>query len=68
MNLGWSALFFWQRKPGAAFAEIVVLWLMIVLTAFEFSKFSSTAAWLMAPYAAWVAFAAALNFSIWRMN
>lgn len=68
LNLGWSALFFHLRQPGAAFAEIVLLWLLILLTILAFSKLSNTAAWLMTPYLVWVAFAAALNFAIWRMN
>lgn len=68
LNLGWSALFFYLHQPGAAFAEIVLLWLLILLTILAFSKLSLTAAWLMAPYLLWVAFAAALNFAIWRMN
>jgi tryptophan-rich sensory protein len=29
---------------------------------------SRVAAWLFAPYAAWVAFAAVLNGSIWLLN
>ena len=26
------------------------------------------AAWLLAPYAAWVAFASVLNLTLWRLN
>jgi translocator protein len=33
-----------------------------------FRPVSSLAFWLMVPYALWVAFAALLNFKIWRMN
>jgi tryptophan-rich sensory protein len=68
LNVGWSALFFWLHRPGLAFAEIVLLWVLILLTILAFWKLSVTAAWLMIPYLVWVAFAAALNFAIWRMN
>jgi translocator protein len=68
LNVGWPAIFFTLHRPGLAFAEIVLLWLMILLTIIAFWPVSRAAAWLMAPYLAWVAFAAALNFSIWRLN
>jgi benzodiazapine receptor len=68
LNLGWSALFFWQQRPGAAFAEIVLLWLFILLTVFVFWTLLPASGWLMLPYLFWVSFAALLNFAIWRMN
>jgi tryptophan-rich sensory protein len=68
LNVGWSALFFWLHRPGMAFAEIVLLWVFILLTILAFWKLSVTAGWLMIPYLAWVGFAALLNFAIWRMN
>ncbi|HXF05128.1 MAG TPA: TspO/MBR family protein, partial [Blastocatellia bacterium] len=60
--------FFGLRNPAAALAEILALWVMILLTAISFWRVSSVAGWLMVPYLAWVSFAAALNFAIWRMN
>lgn len=68
LNVVWSGLFFGMRSPGAAFAEIVLLWFAILLTTVGFAAVSSAAAALMLPYLAWVAFAAVLNFSIWRLN
>lgn len=68
MNVCWSAIFFRAHRPGLAFVEIVVLWLLILSTAVAFRPLSRAAAWLLAPYLIWVAFAAALNFSIWRLN
>jgi translocator protein len=68
LNVCWSAIFFTLHRPGLAFAEIVLLWLMILLTVVAFRPLSRTAAWLMAPYLVWVGFAAALNFAIWRLN
>jgi len=48
--------------------EIVVLWAAIAATMIAFSRRSKLAAWLFAPYLAWVSFAAALNFAVWRLN
>jgi len=68
LNAAWSALFFGARLPGPAFAELVVLWLMIVVTTAAFFRKSVAAGVLMLPYAAWTAFAGVLNFTLWRMN
>jgi translocator protein len=68
LNVCWSAIFFGLHRPGLAFAEILLLWLAILATMVAFRSLSRAAAWLMAPYLLWVAFAAALNFSIWRLN
>jgi len=68
LNVAWSGLFFGLRRPGIAFAEIVVLWGAIAATLWAFRRVSAPAAWLFVPYLAWVTFAAALNGSIWWMN
>jgi len=68
LNVVWSALFFGLRMPGAAFAHIVVLWLAIAATALAFRRVSPAAGLLLVPYLAWVGFAAALNFALWRLN
>ena len=54
-------MFFGLRRPGIAFVVILVLFAAIALTAVAFHGISPTAAWLLAPYLAWVAFAATLN-------
>jgi benzodiazapine receptor len=61
LNLGWSLVFFGLRRPGLALAVILALLVAIGATAVAFRGISSTAAWLLAPYLAWVAFAATLN-------
>ncbi len=68
LNFCWSFIFFKMQEPGWAFAEILLLWLMILLTIIWFGKISSTAAWLLVPYICWVSFASVLNFSIWQLN
>jgi len=68
LNVAWSALFFGLRSPGAAFAEILALWVLILATLIAFLRVTPAAGYLLVPYQAWVTFAAALNFAIWRMN
>jgi translocator protein len=68
LNAAWSGLFFGLQRPGLAFAEIVVLWWAILATLVLFWKHNRVAGWLLVPYLAWVTFAAALNYSIWRLN
>jgi benzodiazapine receptor len=68
LNSAWSALFFGLRMPGLAFAEILLLWCFILATALAFWRIAPAAGALLVPYLAWVTFAAALNFGIWRMN
>jgi tryptophan-rich sensory protein len=68
LNLAWTLIFFRRHAIGAAFAEVIVLWLAIGATTVVFSRVDSTAAWLMAPYWAWVTFASALNAEFWRLN
>jgi len=68
LNVLWSALFFGWRNPGAAFVEIIALWLAIAASGVLFYKVNRAAAWLLAPYILWVTFAAYLNFSYWQLN
>jgi tryptophan-rich sensory protein len=68
LNVAWSGIFFRLRLPGAAFLEVALLWLFILLTAIAFWPVSRTASWLLVPYLSWVTYAAALNAAIWRMN
>ena len=68
LNVAWSVIFFVFRSPGAALAEILVLWLAIVATTVSFASRSTLAAWLMIPYLAWTTFAVALNAALWRLN
>ncbi len=68
LNAGWSWVFFGMQQPGWAVAVIVLLWCAIVATMAAFFRRSLAAGWLMAPYLAWVSFAAVLNAAIWRLN
>lgn len=68
LNTGWSAVFFGLRAPGLALIEILVLLSAVIATTLVFWRNSRTAGALMLPYAAWVAFATFLNWTIWRLN
>jgi translocator protein len=68
LNALWTPLFFGAGLRGWAFAEILVLWAAILATLLQFRQVSRTAAWLLVPYLAWVTFAAALTFAVWRLN
>lgn len=68
LNFLWSPTFFAAHQISLAF--VVVLLLLAVVFAFIIKSWRQdlVAAWLFAPYAAWVAFASALNGAIWLLN
>jgi tryptophan-rich sensory protein len=67
-NILWSFIFFGARAPGWAFLEILLLWLLIGQTLLLFFRLRRIAGLLLAPYLAWVTFAAILNYAIWTLN
>ena len=68
LNTLWSLLFFRMRRPDWALYEVGLLWLSILVLIILLSRRSRAAAWLLAPYLAWVSFASFLNFTIVRLN
>ncbi|MES2775240.1 MAG: TspO/MBR family protein [Bacteroidota bacterium] len=68
LNFFWSIIFFKLEKPGLAFAEIVILWIAILLMIIYFIKVKPVAGYLQIPYLCWVSFASVLNFYIWNLN
>lgn len=68
VNALWSWLFFAWHRGALAFADIVLLWLLIIATLVSFWRVSPLAGALLIPYLLWVSFAAALNFSVWQLN
>ncbi len=68
LNAAWTPIFFGLHRPNLAFLNIVLVWLSIVATMLLFYPINAVAASLLLPYLAWVTFAAALNFAIWRLN
>ncbi len=68
LNVTWSGLFFKAERPDWALAEVAPLWLSIVAMMVVCRRHDAAAVWLLMPYALWVAFAAALNAEVVRLN
>ena len=68
LNALWTPIFFSLHKLLAALIVILFLWIAILLTTIRFWQLKPLAGALLLPYLAWVAFAAALNLSILRLN
>ena len=68
LNMAWPGIFFALRSPGWALAEILVLWVAILITTVLFFRHSAWAGALMVPYLLWVGFASVLTAAIVRLN
>jgi benzodiazapine receptor len=68
LNGSWAWVFFGARRPDLGLACILLLWVAIVATIAAFWKISRMAVILFVPYLAWVTFAAALDWSVVRLN
>jgi benzodiazapine receptor len=68
LNAAWSWLFFGLQRPGLALALILALLAAVAATTAAFFGVRRAAGWLLAPYAAWVAFASYLNAGFWFLN
>jgi benzodiazapine receptor len=67
-NALWSWLFFGWHRGAWAFADILLLWTLIVATLITFWRIRPLAGALLLPYLLWVSFAAALNYAVWQLN
>jgi len=68
LNILWSIVFFGLRSPLIGLVDIVLLWIAILFTIFNFLKVSKFSGVLLLPYLVWVSFATLLNFSLWILN
>jgi len=68
LNALWSYLFFGIRRPDLALIDIVAMLIMICVTMILFLRVNRAAGLLLVPYLAWVSFATALNYQLWRLN
>lgn len=68
LNFGWSFIFFYFKRIGLALAEIVLLWISILIMLSLFYKVKPLAAYLNIPYVLWVTFAGILNSAYYFLN
>jgi tryptophan-rich sensory protein len=68
LNALWSWIFFAWHLGGLAFADIVLLWVLIVATVVFFWRVRPLAGALLIPYLLWVGFASVLNYALWQLN
>lgn len=68
VNALWSWLFFAWKLGAAAFADILLLWVLVLWTAIAFWRVRRVAGALLLPYLAWVTYASALAYWVWRHN
>ena len=68
LNVLWSGLFFFAKRPDYSLLEVGFLWLSIVIMIIVARKTSRLAGWLLVPYLVWVSFAAVLNYAVVDLN
>jgi len=68
VNALWSWLFFVWHLGLAAFVDIILLWVLVLLTLIGFWRVHHIAALLLVPYLLWISFAGMLNLSVWLLN
>ncbi len=68
VNALWTWLFFSWRLGAVSFVEILGLLVLIIFTMLAFWRERPVAGILMVPYVAWVTYATALTYAVWRLN
>ena len=68
VNALWSWLFFGWHNGALAFGDVLLLLGLVIATLLAFWRIRPLAGALLLPYAAWVAFASALTWSVWQAN
>jgi translocator protein len=67
-NVVWSFAFFAAHSPLLGLIDIIPQELLVVATMVLFWRLDRLAGLCLLPLSLWVAFAAALNYEIWRLN
>ena len=68
LNAAWTPVFFGAHALAGGLVVIVLMWFAIAVTIQRFHPLDKAAAWLLAPYLAWVSFATLLNVAVLALN
>jgi benzodiazapine receptor len=68
LNALWSYLMFGRQDISAALIDVSALWIATAAFIWATWDMEPRAAYVFLPYLAWVSFAGALNFAVWRLN
>lgn len=68
INSLWSWLFFAWHLGAWAFADILLLLVLIAATLYSFWRIRLIAGALLVPYFLWVCFATVLSYNLWQQN
>eukprot|EP00168_Porphyra_purpurea_P014556 TRINITY_DN4211_c0_g1_i5.p4 TRINITY_DN4211_c0_g1~~TRINITY_DN4211_c0_g1_i5.p4 ORF type:complete len:123 (-),score=24.50 TRINITY_DN4211_c0_g1_i5:153-521(-) len=68
LNAAWNPLLFVGQKLDVALVEVIGLLATATSAAWRFGAVDKVAGRLMIPYVGWIAYAAALNGALWRLN
>lgn len=68
LNVAWSVVFFGGRNVTGGRSVIIALWLAVAATLLDFWSIDGISGALLAPYLAWVTFAALLNAAFAKLN
>ncbi|XP_008061651.1 translocator protein [Carlito syrichta] len=68
LNWAWPPIFFGARQMGWGLVDLLLLGGVAAATTVAWHRVSPPAARLLYPYLAWLAFAATLNYCVWRDN
>jgi len=68
VNALWSWLFFAWHFGCYALIDLIILWLLIIVTLVAFWRVRPLAGALLVPYLLWVSFAGFLNYTVWQLN
>ena len=68
LNVWWSYLYFFIKRPDMALLEVVFLWGSIIILILFSKAINKMASFLLIPYLAWVTLASLLNYETTRLN
>jgi benzodiazapine receptor len=68
LNVGWTWLFFGERRIGDALIEMLLLIVSLIALHLGTWRIDKRASLLLIPYTAWVSFATFLTYQLWTLN